>query len=32
MAFALDLIKSDEGEATRYILEDGSYLISTAAP
>ena len=27
MAFALDLIKSDEGEATRYILEDGSYLI-----
>ncbi len=27
MAFALDLIKSDEGEATRYMLEDGSYLI-----
>ena len=27
MAFALDLIKPGEGEATRYILEDGSYLI-----
>ena len=31
MAFALDLIKSDEGEATRYILEDGSYLIGRGA-
>ena len=31
MAFALDIIKSDEGEATRYILEDGSYLIGRGA-
>ena len=31
MAFALDLIKSDECEATRYILEDGSYLIGRGA-
>ena len=27
MAFALDLIKPGEGEATRYSLDDGSYLI-----
>ena len=27
MAFTLDLIKPGEGAATRYMLEDGTYLI-----
>ena len=31
MAFELYLIKSDEGEATRGLLEDGSYLIGRGA-
>ena len=26
MAFTLDLIKPGDGEATRYSLEDGSYI------
>ena len=31
MAFALDLIKPGEGNATRYRLDDGSYLIGRGA-
>ena len=31
MAFALDLISNGEGEATRYSLEDGNYLIGRGA-
>ena len=31
MAFTLDLIKPGEGEATRYRLDDGSYLIGRGA-
>ena len=31
MAFTLDLIKPGEGEATRYSLDDGSYLVGRGA-
>ena len=31
MAFTLDLIKPGDGEATRYSLEDGSYIIGRGA-
>ena len=31
MAFALDLISNNEGEVTRYTLEDGNYLIGRGA-
>ena len=31
MAFALDLIKPGEGEATRYSLDDGTYLVGRGA-